>query len=169
MWHVDLGFQLAPCHLPPSQTPRVCKTQATIHVYSALHGQEQLCKDVHIVNVGARHSKRMQLSEVTAPSEEQLQKERQEAADESAHWYLYVYKVSGKLSWCFDELGRHSALPRHTSDRCTALPVHCTCGYVQVRSCYKSYPHNWWVQSCKERQRGKTQSQPDFMLLIIGS
>lgn len=29
----------------------------------------------------------------TLPTEQELQKERQEAAEESAHWYLYVYKV----------------------------------------------------------------------------
>jgi hypothetical protein len=33
------------------------------------------------------------LTGLTLPTEQELQKERQEAAEESAHWYLYVYKV----------------------------------------------------------------------------
>jgi hypothetical protein len=37
------------------------------------------------------------LTGLTLPTEQELQKERQEAAEESAHWYLYVYKVGQQL------------------------------------------------------------------------
>lgn len=69
------------------------------------------------------------LTGLTLPTEQQLQKERQEAAEESAHWYLYVYKVG----WLTE--GSRSKIYATLA----TLTVH----LAQIRPCYKSYPHNW--------------------------